>query len=91
MMLWGGTFLVASIIGLTFKLGEVMNFLAHYHQRTLRMPNSEGAEDDVGVDNYKIPRGYGFNQVSCANYFWESIIWISFSLLTRSKVGNEPL
>ena len=30
-----------------------------------------------------IPYGWGFNQVSCANYLWESLGWIVFSLLTR--------
>lgn len=43
------------------------------------------------VDNYinptkvrGIPKGYGFDLVSCANYFWESLGWTIFSILSRS-------
>ena len=31
-----------------------------------------------------IPYGWGFGMVSCANYFWEALGWIAFSILTRS-------
>lgn len=31
----------------------------------------------------QIPFGWGFNQISCANYFWEAMAWVCFSLLTR--------
>ena len=30
-----------------------------------------------------IPRGWGFGYVSCANYYWEALGWMTFSLLTR--------
>ena len=30
-----------------------------------------------------IPRGWGFGLVSCANYFWETMGWIMFCILTR--------
>lgn len=32
----------------------------------------------------QIPYGYGFGWVSCANYFWEALVWITYSIL----VGN---
>jgi very-long-chain enoyl-CoA reductase len=31
-----------------------------------------------------IPKGWGFSLVSCANYFWESLGWIIFCILSRS-------
>jgi very-long-chain enoyl-CoA reductase len=31
-----------------------------------------------------IPFGWGFGLVSCANYFWEALGWITFSILTRT-------
>jgi very-long-chain enoyl-CoA reductase len=31
-----------------------------------------------------IPFGWGFDLVSCANYFWEALGWIIFSLLVRT-------
>lgn len=31
-----------------------------------------------------IPKHWGFSLVSCANYFWESLGWVCFSLLSRS-------
>ena len=30
-----------------------------------------------------IPKGWGFDVVSCANYFWEALVWITFSIITR--------
>lgn len=32
----------------------------------------------------QIPYGYGFDLVSCANYFWEALGWIAYSILTRN-------
>lgn len=31
-----------------------------------------------------IPYGWGFDQISCANYFWEALVWITFSIITRA-------
>ena len=32
----------------------------------------------------QIPYGYGFDKISCANYFWEALGWMTYSLLTRN-------
>jgi very-long-chain enoyl-CoA reductase len=40
--------------------------------------------DEVTTKKRGIPYGWGFGLVSCANYFWEALGWIAFSLLTRS-------
>lgn len=33
-----------------------------------------------GTTERGIPKGWGFGMVSCANYFWEALCWITFSL-----------
>ncbi|KAL7411924.1 3-oxo-5-alpha-steroid 4-dehydrogenase-domain-containing protein [Mrakia frigida] len=37
-----------------------------------------------GTKKRSIPNGYGFNQVFCANYFFESLEWIAFTVMTGS-------
>jgi very-long-chain enoyl-CoA reductase len=34
-----------------------------------------------------IPKGWGFDYISCANYFWEALGWIMFSILTRTYMA----
>ena len=57
-----------------FFVSEVMNGLCHLHLRNLRKP---------GTRERGIPRGFGFNQVSCANYFWEILAWVCFALVSQ--------
>ncbi|KNC99603.1 trans-2-enoyl-CoA reductase (NADPH) TSC13 [Spizellomyces punctatus DAOM BR117] len=54
---------------------EVSNFLTHVTLRNLRPP---------GTRVRKIPHGYGFNWVSCPNYFFEVMGWLAVALLTGS-------
>lgn len=58
-----------------FVYGQISNFSTHVTLRNLRPP---------GTKVRKIPRGYGFGLVSCPNYFFETIAWISVCVLTRS-------
>ena len=62
-----------ALIG-SFTLAEIMNFFCHLHLRNLR---------PAGTKVRGIPKGYGFDLVSCANYFWEVIAWASFAGLAK--------
>jgi very-long-chain enoyl-CoA reductase len=53
---------------------EAMNLMCHITLRNLRKP---------GSSERGIPKGWGFDLVSCANYFWEALCWLSFSVLTQ--------
>ncbi|KAF9976772.1 3-oxo-5a-steroid 4- dehydrogenase [Actinomortierella ambigua] len=66
--------LVYSCIAL-FAFAEISNYVTHVTLRNLRPP---------GTRIRKIPRGYGFNLVSCPNYFFETIAWIAVAILTQS-------
>lgn len=56
-----------------FVFFEFMNFMCHVVLRDLRKP---------GSSERGIPNGWGFGYISCANYFWECLIWTSFSVLS---------
>ena len=57
---------------LAFFLFEFLNFKCHMVQK-------QAKEESKG--EYKIlPGVYGFQFVSCANYLWEFLAWVSFSL-----------
>ena len=62
------------IFFLLFLLMEIGNFTSHIMLRNLRPP---------GTTQRSIPRGFLFEYVSCPNYFFESVAWIFFSLMTR--------
>jgi very-long-chain enoyl-CoA reductase len=51
----------------------VSNLITHLNLRSLRPP---------GTRTRAIPRGYGFDLVSCPNYFFETIVWVAFTFLT---------
>ncbi|KAF7458393.1 putative 3-oxo-5-alpha-steroid 4-dehydrogenase [Cryptosporidium felis] len=53
---------------------EFLNFSSHLVLRKLR---------DRGTKKRGIPFGSGFDYVSCANYFWETLSWITFSLIAN--------
>jgi len=60
-----------------------MNGVCHLHLRNLRSNDKE--DNQVVKNKRKIPYGWGFNQITCANYFWEITAWFSFSMLTKMK------
>jgi very-long-chain enoyl-CoA reductase len=61
-----------------FWLFEFMNGMCHITLRNLRPP---------GTRERNIPYGWGFSQISCANYFWEALCWITFSIQTQVAMG----
>ncbi|CAI5758735.1 unnamed protein product [Candida verbasci] len=54
---------------------ESSNFITHRILSNLR---------DKDTKNYVIPFGYGFDLVSCPNYFFESVSWLAFALLVNN-------
>lgn len=54
---------------------ELSNFWTHLYLASLR---ADGSKDR------KIPRGYGFNLVSFPNYFFETLAWFVFLLVTQN-------
>lgn len=67
-----------------WAIAEAMNFLCHRHLATLRGDPNEKLEDgSSGNKKRQIPHGYGFDQVSCANYMWETLAWVAFSGFSR--------
>jgi very-long-chain enoyl-CoA reductase len=71
-----------TFIGIAFALFEFMNLMCHITLRNLRKPGST----DRGI-----PKGWGFDLVSCANYFWESLCWLAFAIQAQSIGGNVPI
>ena len=57
-----------------FICAELKNLRCHVILRDLRSNDPE---------NRGIPFGEGFEFVSCANYFWEIMAWISFSIFVN--------
>ncbi|BGP49305.1 Very-long-chain enoyl-CoA reductase [Rhodotorula kratochvilovae] len=54
---------------------ELSNLVTHLNLASLR---------PKGTKTRAIPTGYGFNLVSCANYWFESVAWAAFTGLTLS-------
>ena len=57
-----------------FCFVEFMNLMCHITLRNLRAP---------GTSARGIPEGWGFGLVSCANYFWESLAWLTYSISSQ--------
>ena len=54
-----------------FTIFELLNLKAHMILSALRKP---------GTTQRGIPEGWGFGLVSCANYFYEAMAWIVFTV-----------
>jgi very-long-chain enoyl-CoA reductase len=61
------------------QFSEASNFVTHLNTRSLRPSD--------GSKKRSIPRGYGFNLVSFPNYFFESCVWVGFTIMTGSICG----
>ena len=57
-----------------FMFCEYMNYCCHCILRDLRKP---------GTTERGIPKGNIFSMVSCANYFWESMAWLLFAVMSQ--------
>ena len=57
-----------------FLFCELMNFLCHVHLKSLRK--------SAGDNRRGIPTLHGFSTVTCANYFWEYLAWVIFTIVT---------
>ncbi|KAH9907942.1 3-oxo-5-alpha-steroid 4-dehydrogenase-domain-containing protein [Xylariomycetidae sp. FL2044] len=59
-----------------FLSGEIANLRTHYILANLRKP---------GETARKIPKGLGFNLVTCPNYMFEILAWVGIILVSRSS------
>lgn len=67
--------LVLFALAMVFQLS---NLRCHIILKNLRKPGEKG---------YKIPSGFLFNYITCANYFAEIMGWVCFSLATQTLTG----
>jgi very-long-chain enoyl-CoA reductase len=58
-----------------FAIGELGNLYTHYVLKNLRRP---------GTTDRGIPRGFGFDLVTCPNYMFECVAWIGVGLVNWS-------
>ena len=62
-------------LAVVFVFAEIMNYKCHAVLRDLRPP---------GTSVRGIPKGYGFDLVSSANYFWEIMSWLIFAIMYQT-------
>ncbi|KAJ2577220.1 3-oxo-5a-steroid 4- dehydrogenase [Coemansia sp. RSA 1807] len=67
-------FMLAVFTGI-YLFAEFSNLSTHITLRNLRPP---------GTRVRRIPRGYGFDMVSCPNYLFEIIVWVVIMAMTRN-------
>lgn len=70
---WASDKVLACMTGLFF-IFELLNLKCHLILKNLRKE---------GTTERGIPEGWGFNLVSSANYFWESLCWITFAVQSQ--------
>ncbi|EGR28375.1 hypothetical protein IMG5_176950, partial [Ichthyophthirius multifiliis] len=77
--------LTKGLLVLGWVASEFMNMMCHIHLSQIRKNVETKKDEDILSMNQrrKIPKGWGFNQVSCANYLWETCSWIFFSAFSR--------
>jgi very-long-chain enoyl-CoA reductase len=73
----------AVLVGL-WAIFEFLNYKCHKVLGDFRKtPKAKSDKDYINVSKERqIPYGYGFGLVSCANYFWEGLGWLAYSILT---------
>lgn len=62
-----------------FAVFEFLNLMCHITLKNLRKP---------GTQERGIPKGWGFDLVSCANYFWEAMCWTTFAVQSQVAGGK---
>jgi very-long-chain enoyl-CoA reductase len=76
--------LLIGALSVGFGVSEFMNLMCHLTLKNLRSGGEEESDKEGSVRKKRgIPHGFGFNQVSCANYFWEISSWCFFAGLVR--------
>lgn len=65
-----------------YVFAELSNLSTHITLSNLR---------PAGSTERKIPYGYGFNWVSCPNYFFEVLAWTSVTILAPGFICSSPL
>lgn len=68
-------FAMQVILVILFFCAEIKNLKCHLILRNLKQQNN----GEKGI-----PHGEGFQYVSCANYFWEVLSWLFFSIYVHS-------
>lgn len=68
--------------GLLWAFAEASNFINHLNLRNIRTPPGEPR---------KYPTGYGFNLVTCSNYFFEILSWVALIGMSGGDFGREYL
>ena len=69
------TYAFPKVAGYLYVFSELANYKTHCILRDLR---------PAGTKERKIPRGFGFDWVSCPNYFFEIMAWCAISSVTMS-------
>lgn len=72
----GSVSYIYHFLSAVFGLAEMMNLLCHIHLKSFRKGDHDYTRG--------IPRLHGFQAVSCANYFWEFLAWITFALVAQT-------
>lgn len=62
-------------LGLLWTGAELSNFYTHVNLANLR---------PAGTTERHIPHGYGFDWVTCPNYFFESVSWLVVALISQN-------
>lgn len=71
-MKWDSNHLM--ILFIIWAFMEFCNFKCHLELGSFRKKDKKGRG---------IPKTWGFKYVSCANYLWESLGWVTFSIMTK--------
>ena len=73
------------ILFLIWATMEFFNFKCHLELSSFRKKGMKNKEGDKTSSEKRrgIPKTYGFKYASCANYLWETLGWVTFSILTK--------
>lgn len=77
---------VTAALTALWAIFEFLNYKCHTVLGGFRRnPKQKNDKEYVNLSKERqIPHGWGFDTVSCANYLWESLGWLTFSILTRN-------